>query len=83
MKLSQCKIGVLVIEKDNDLFRMTSLTYAKPKIGHVVGLAYNISNPDVNKFTPEEWKVAEVVPLVQFAGENNPRKFHHENLDLF
>jgi hypothetical protein len=76
-------MGVLVIQKENDFFRMTSMTYEKPQIGHIVGLAYNISNPDVNKFTPEEWNVAEVVPLVRFAGEEKPRKIHHEHLDLF
>lgn len=68
MKLSECRMGVLVTMKPH-------LSEAKGKfdieIGHVVGLTKTVAT------------VSEVTPLVQWAGEEKPRGVHHANLDLF
>jgi hypothetical protein len=79
MKLSDCKLGALVIEIENDLWRTANYTYARPRIGHVVGVDYNIDG-DVNNFTKDDWRCAEVVPVVKFAGEDKPRKIHYKNI---
>ena len=81
MKLYQCIIGTPVIEINNSLWKQTNLTYAEPKIGHIVGFAYNVEG-DVDDFRASEWKVAEVIPVVKFAGEKEPRKIHHSNIRI-
>jgi len=69
MKLKDCTIGKLVqIEEEH-------------KIGHVVGLTYNVSLSVLIQYnySHEELK-HRVIPLVQFVDSDIPRGVHHENL---
>lgn len=70
MKLSECKIGVVVsihpglADQKRDGTKIT-------KIGHIVGLTLNVSdNP-------------EVIPTVLWASSDRPIGVHHLNLMLY
>ncbi len=67
MKLSQCKIGTMVITKDLE-------------VGHVVGIQYNVSIKYTGGMTNED-KFNGTIPTVKFA--DGERGIHHHNLKVF
>jgi hypothetical protein len=66
MKLSQCKMGEVVITNGG-------------RVGHIVGFAYNIHFPYVGDLSAEELK-AETIPVVKFPLEEYA--IHYSNLKL-
>lgn len=69
MKLSECKIGVVVTEVQNEFWMWTHLTTDVPNIGHVVGLTKN--------------SAGEVIPTVLWAGELNSIPVHHSSITIY
>ena len=69
MKLSECKIGVVVTEVQNEIWWCTHLTTETPNIGHIIGLAKN--------------SAGEVIPMVLWAGELNSIPVHHKELTIY
>lgn len=68
MKLKECTIGTLVYTEDR-------------KIGHIVGLTYNLSNQTIFKSCILEDELFErVIPLVKFVGDEIPRGIHYSNI---
>lgn len=67
MKLSECKMGVVVVDHDG-------------YIGHVVGLTYNISVKLTGNLTPLELQ-KHTIPEVKFP--EGIRAIHHNNLKLY
>ena len=67
MKLSECKIGTMVITK-----------YLK--VGHVVGVQYNVHIAKTGVMTNEE-RLNHTIPRVRFA--DGERGVHHTNLKIF
>lgn len=67
MKLSECKLGTLVI--DNDM-----------RVGHITGVTYNVSLEHTGGMSNEDL-FNRTIPLVRFP--NGERGVHHGNLKLF
>jgi hypothetical protein len=67
MKLCECNLGQIVVEKGN-----------KRRIGHVIGLAYNYDRPESWK---EE--STEIIPIIKWVGEQIGVKIHYANIDIF
>ena len=67
MKLSECKIGTMVITEDL-------------KIGHVIGVQYNVHISQTGGLTNEE-RFNHTIPTVRFA--DGERGIHHCNLKVF
>ena len=74
MKLSQCEMGKVVVL--SDVFDKSYAT-GKPKVGHIVGLGL-MYGPEI----PVEPHGNHVVPLVLWAGENQPTKVNQNNIEL-
>lgn len=67
MKLSECTLGRLVVNRNGE-------------VGHIVGLTYNIHVMNSGELTPKE-RFERTIPLVKFPyGE---QAIHHANLDIF
>ncbi len=67
MKLKDCLIGVMVV--DDNL-----------RVGHVVGLTYNVDLSLTGGMTNED-KLGRTIPLVQFP--DKIQGIHHENIKIF
>jgi hypothetical protein len=67
MKLSECKIGTMVITKDLE-------------VGHVVGIQYNVGLALTGGMTNED-KFSRTIPTVKFP--DGERGVHHGNLKIF
>lgn len=67
MKLSECKIGTMVITESLE-------------VGHVVGIQYNVSLAHTGGMTNED-KFSRTIPSVKFA--DGERGVHHGNLKIF
>lgn len=67
MRLKDCKMGILV--QTSDL-----------RVGHIVGLTYNIDISLTGSMTNEE-KLKRTIPLVQFP--NNVLPICHQNIEIF
>ncbi len=67
MKLNQCTLGKLVITEDK-------------KVGHIVGLTYNISL-DLTGYMLDQEKFERTIPLVRFP--DGERGIHYSNLSEF
>jgi hypothetical protein len=70
MKLCECTMGQLVVAKEDD-----------KRIGHIVGLAYNY---DLSILIHcKDMSSVEIIPVVQFVGEDHTTKIHYENINKF
>ena len=67
MKLCECNLGQIVVDLAN-----------KKRIGHIIGLIYNTTIPEYYKLDNTE-----IIPLVQFVGEQLPVGIHYGNIDKF
>lgn len=67
MKLNQCTLGKLVITSDK-------------KVGHIVGLTYNVSLQFTGNMSDDE-KFERTIPLVKFP--DGERGVHHSQLKAF
>ena len=70
MKLSECKLGEIVILK------YSHDEYNKDQVGHIVGLSRSFYT-DLNLK-----KTYQVIPLVKFADTETPSAVHHHNLEI-
>ncbi len=71
MKLSECKIGTLVQYDSNEFIR----------IGHIVGLQYNIRKEDIYAI-PEKERINYVIPVVRWVN-GEEYGIHHKNIKIF
>jgi hypothetical protein len=67
MLLRDCKIGEVVIDKDDKL------------IGHIIGFTTQYPYADIWVRS----KLEHIIPLVHFAGETQPRGIHQGNINLY
>lgn len=76
MKLCECRIGVLVAVKPDEL------QTDELRIGHVIGLTTTGSSP-LERIKHAPGAKFETIPVVMFAGNVQGTAIHHDKLDLF
>lgn len=67
MKLSECKIGAIIITDDLE-------------VGHIIGVQYNVHISQTGGMTNKE-KFKHTIPTVRFP--DGERGIHHSNIKLF
>ena len=75
MKLSECKLGEIIVAKDNPR-----------KIGHIVGLTYSypwriMATVDAKRYSDGTTETCEIIPLVKFVGDELPVGIHPGNIE--
>ena len=69
MKLSECKIGEVIVDQSGN-------------IGHIVGLTYNVELSLMGNM-PYDERISRTIPLVKFPFKEQVVGIHYNNIELY